>query len=633
MCGICGIVGRDRGALPIDPAALRRMTDAITHRGPDEEGHVIEAGVALGARRLSIIDVQGSHQPVENEIGSVVAVFNGEIYNFKTIRADLRARGHELKTEGDTETLVHLYEDYGTDFVQHISGMFSVAIWDKQRERLVLARDRLGIKPLYIAETKEGVAFASEVKSLLAAGIIDAELDAVSAELFLAYGYVPGPRSMFAGVEKVPPATVVVVEGGQIVSRITYWRPAEVVDRDDDGATWEEDRERLLELLRAAVRSQMVSDVPLGIMLSGGLDSTIVATLMAEMSTRPIKTFSVGFSGRRAVNELDDARLVANRLGAEHHELVVEAAPDPSALDRALWHLEDPVADVSCLGLLLISDLARTEVTVALSGQGADELLGGYRKHQVAALSNYLQRYARPALPALMMLGERFRDGTDAHRALVALSTRDPVTRLLASSRIVTGSQRSALMTRDFLLKDGEDLVRATAERACPARSTPLRDSLEMDRALALVDNILLYFDKISMAASLEVRVPFLDDDLVSFCSSLPDARCVTRLRRKELLRSAARGLIPDSVLEKPKKGFFNAAASSWVQANMDGLVTSVILDDRTRVRGQIDIASAKNLMAHVRRGAGKKQSQALLALVLLEKWQRIWVDGDGIPR
>ncbi|HEX8053494.1 MAG TPA: asparagine synthase (glutamine-hydrolyzing), partial [Thermoleophilaceae bacterium] len=385
MCGICGIAAADPGERPLDASLMTAMTDVITHRGPDEDGQRIEPGVALGMRRLSIIDLPGSSQPMSNEDGSVWTVFNGEIYNFPELRRWLEGRGHALATRGDTETIVHLYEEHGPDFAKRLRGMYGIAVWDAPRRRLVLTRDRMGVKPLYLAHGPRGLAFASEVKSLIAGGLVEPRLDPAAAELFLAYGYVPGPATLFAGVRKLMPATTLVFEDGAIVSEESYWDPwsdaPEGVGRD-----WREDEERLLELLRRSVEARMISDVPLGVMLSGGLDSSLITALMAEANRGPVKTFSIGFAEDAGANELGDARRVAQRLGTEHHELETSAFDHPELLDEALWHLEEPVADLSFLAFLLLSRLARESVTVALSGQGADELLGGYRKHQVAAV-------------------------------------------------------------------------------------------------------------------------------------------------------------------------------------------------------------------------------------------------------
>ena len=450
------------------------MTSAIEHRGPDEAGHGIHPGVALGMRRLSIIDVAGSHQPVSTEDEQVTAVFNGELFNFPELREELLGKGHKLATHGDSETIVHLYEEYGPDFVRRLRGMFAIALWDKPRRRLVLARDRMGVKPLYYASTPDGLAFASEVKALLAGGLVRAELDPLGAELFLAHGFVPGPYTLFAGVRKLEPAALMVFEDGKIVDHRPYWNPWE------DGAPrkalpWAEEQEQLMELLRESVRARMISDVPLGVMLSGGLDSSLITALMAEQSSRPVQTFSIGFA-EDEVSELGDAEMVAKRFGTDHHALVTSAAEHTGLLDEAIWHLEGPIADVSCLGFILLSRLAREHVTVALSGQGADELLGGYRKHEIASAAAMLQR-AVPA-PALRLAASAARRPVQRStfaRGMLALTTDDPVERLLAMSRVLQPGERETLLHPDFRHPQAEaEITGVVAQHLPPVAMSPL---------------------------------------------------------------------------------------------------------------------------------------------------------------
>jgi asparagine synthase (glutamine-hydrolysing) len=604
------------------------MIAAIHHRGPDDDGLHLDAGVALGMRRLSIIDIEGSAQPLANRDGTVTTVFNGEIYNFRSLRDDLRRRGHEFATAGDTEVIVHLYEEHGTRFASHLSGMFAVAVWDAPRRRLVLARDHMGIKPLYLHEGPGGLAFASEVKSLIAGGIVAPALDPLAAELFMAHGYVPGPRTLFAGVRKLTPGSVLVWEDGTLASEGSYWSPFDAAPRAT--GSWDDDRDALLELLDRSVQEQMVSDVPLGVMLSGGLDSSLIAALMARSASGPVKTFSIGFAEDGAANELDDARRVARRLGTDHHELLTSAVDHPELLDDALWHLEEPVADISFLGFTLLSRLAREWVTVALSGQGADELLGGYRKHQIAALAGVVQRgpgSLRATIETLAGLAPR---GSTAARGLRSLATGGAADRLLAMSRVVQPHQRLELFEPDYLQPGAEDEIIGSVTQHLEGRElSALAETLFLDTRLALVDNMLLYFDKTSMAASLEVRVPFLAPDLVSFCTGLPDPRRVWRLRRKELLKRASRGLVDDAIIDKPKRGFFHAALGAWLRAHRDDLFSSVLLDPRALGRGQFREASVRALLDQAGQ-AGKKSDQRLLCLLLLEKWQRLFVDPDG---
>jgi asparagine synthase (glutamine-hydrolysing) len=630
MCGIAGLVSSSLREPPLAAEDLKAMTDAIEHRGPNDDGHLLQPGVALGMRRLSVIDPIGSPQPVTNEDNGIAAVFNGEIYNFQELRQALIAGGHRFTTEGDGEVLVHLYEEYGAEFVRHLRGMFAIALWDSSRRRLVLARDRMGVKPLYIAETERGLAFASEVKSLVAGGLVSPQLDPVAAELFMAWGYVPGPRTLFAGVRKLPPASFLVVDKGRASDDREYWNPG-ALQFDGIGESWERDSETLLGLLRKATKDRMVSDVPLGVMLSGGLDSSLIAALMAEASDRPIQTFSVGFAEDGAANELEDAQMVASQLGADHHELETSAADHPDLLDDALSHLEEPIADLSCVGLLLLSELARESVTVALSGQGADELLGGYRKHQIAWGSDRLARIG-PARAGVSWLSRRGAPESTRSRGLSALSTDDPVERMLSMSRVVQPRERLSLFTPEFLRKHGE------AEIADPFRSHPmaagssaLAQTLDLDTRTVLVDNMLLYFDKMSMAKSLEVRVPFMDHDLVSYCYSLPDSRKVRLGNRKELLKRAARGLVDDQIIDKKKRGFFHSALGAWLGAQRHGLIEETLRDPRVTERGLYRQEEVDRLLRMAGEG-GKKADQRLFCLFLLERWMQEWVDAPAEP-
>ena len=630
MCGICGIAGRDRSAPALDEGRLRTMTDAIVHRGPDERGMHVEPGIALGMRRLSIIDVGGSHQPIVNEDGSVLAVFNGEIYNYRKLRKQLLDRGHKLRTEGDGEVLVHLYEEHGPDFARHLDGMFAIALWDAGRGRVVLVRDQLGVKPLYCSLGPDGLAFASEVKALIAGELLTPALDPLAAELFLALGFVPGPRSLFAGVEKLMPGSMIVWEGEGPLRQHSYFSAQEGPSQRAKGASWEEDQERLLELLRRSTHGQMVSDVPLGSMLSGGLDSSLITALMAEQSSQPVKTFSIGFVEDAEANELSDAKRVAQRLGTDHHELLTSATEHPELLDEALWHLEEPIADVSFLGFMLLSRLARESVTVALSGQGADELLGGYRKHQIAALAAGLQRGPGALRAAVAAAGRRAGAGSTLARGLEAVATDDPAARLLAMSRVLEPADRDALLAASFRAPSIEPQLRAAISAQLPSPGGgPLSETLALDTRMALVDNMLLYFDKMSMASSLEVRVPFLDTELVRFCTELPDSRKVWLGRRKELLKRASQGLVDDEIINKRKRGFFHSALGAWLRVHRDALLSETLQDPRALARGQYDAAAVKGLLAAAGED-GKKSDQRLFCLMLLERWQQLFVDGDG---
>jgi asparagine synthase (glutamine-hydrolysing) len=626
MCGICGIAARDPRVQPVERATLAAMARVIRHRGPDEDGLHLERGIALGMRRLSIIDLSGSHQPVHTEDRSVSAIFNGEIFNFRELRRVLQSRGHRLASEGDTETIVHLYEDFGAGFVTQLRGMFAIALWDANRDLLLLARDRLGVKPLYWAETDHGLAFASEIKSLIAGGLVTPALDEIAAGQFLSLGYVPGPRTLFKGVFKQPPATVMEWRAGVLDTPHVYWTPEDPPSVAP--GTWREDGERLLHLLRQSVRDRLVSDVPVGVMLSGGLDSSLIAALMAEASS-DVKTFSVGFERDYGATELSWARQVSRRLGTTHHERQVDAATLWDVVDNAMWHLEEPIADLSFLGLYELSRLTREHVTVALCGQAADELLGGYPKHLVGRVSS-LAEYFPQAANRAMIRGTDGLDGRNlAVRALRAFSASTDGDRLLALSRLIGPQVLAALHTS----ADGIDVEADLATVLSKAQSSRATDSnlmrlLSMDLRLALPDLMFLYFDKMSMAASLEVRVPFADHDVVNFCMALPDDRRIRLPRQgKALLRRVSRGLVDETIINRPKRNFFRSDSSDWLDLH-EQAVRDLLLDERTRNRGVVNTAVVEAWLERPRRTS--RAAEPLLAVFMLEKWHRIFVDPDG---
>jgi len=626
MCGICGLADRRQSDPPLAIDRLTAMTNVMAHRGPDDDGHFLAPGIALGMRRLSVIDLEGSQQPRANEDGTVHVVFNGEIFNFHELRRELVARGHRFQTVGDTETIVHLYEECGAEFVKRLRGMFAIALWDARERRLLLARDRLGVKPLYYSVTPGGLAFASEVKCLLAGGLIEPELDRAAATLFLSLGYVPAPLTLFAGVRKLPPATVLEWRGGDLTGPDRYWTPLDPPRYAS--STWEEDEEHLLDLLREAVRMRMISDVPLGVMLSGGLDSSLIAALMAEASTKPVETFSIGFVEEESANELEWARLTARRIGANHHELLTRADEHDGLLDEALWHLEEPIADMSFIGFLLLSRLAREHVTVALCGQAADELLGGYRKHLAANWAGRAGVVPRSVLTRLAAADGHLPIDGLARFADVAAAEGD-LERLFAMSAIMRPALIDAIAGEQLRSAGALPRMREShaAQTSLPADASVLQRTLVLDLQLALPDLMFLYFDKMSMATSLEVRVPFADHELVNFCMALPDSRRIRHRRGKEILRRISSDLVEPSIIARPKRGFFRAGASAWLGAH-EQLLHETLLDERSRKRGLFDPRALAEWVSQPL-GSGRA-GEPLLAAFMLERWHRVFVDADG---
>jgi len=610
MCGIAGYVGwlhgRDESA-----DALERMCDAIRHRGPDDAGYFIAPGVALGMRRLSIIDVAGGAQPIGNEDGSVQVVFNGEIYNYQEIRLELERAGHRLLTRGDTETLVHLYEDHGTGLVHHLRGMFAFALWDARRRRLLLARDRFGIKPLYYWQAPGGLAFASELPSLQTMEGFPGRIDRQALLDYLTFGYVPDPQCIFENVRKLGPGQLLVWERGADVRVSSYWSPARTKEAriDEHDAIAE-----LRRLLADAVRSHLVSDVPLGAFLSGGLDSSVVVAEMSRQLDRPVKTFSIGFDEPQ-FNEAPHAAAVAHALGTEHTALIVR--PDVDALiEEVVASFDEPFGDWSAIPTYLVCRLARQDVTVALSGDGGDELFGGYDRYLVGqrrteipsgSLRRLLGAVAR-RLPYTVIGRNRVLDLSRTRWGRYAATLAHPPHAaeggIAAASLAESGQPFDGLLQPWSVLTEGRDF----------ATQMSLVDSMSY-----LPGDILTKLDRTSMAVSLEARVPFLDHRLAEFALSLPSDAKFRQGRGKWILRRAVADLVPPSVLAKPKQGF-GVPLAQWFRRELRHRLAG-ILEPGSPGSEYLDVpALARMVKEHT---SGRRDHSYLLwrALVL-----QLWV-------
>lgn len=606
----------------VSSQTLDHMNDVMSHRGPDDRGVHHEPGAAIGARRLSIIDVDGGHQPFANEDGRIWAAQNGELYNHTELRRELQGRGHRFASRCDTEILPHLYEEHGVAFAERLRGKFGIVVWDGRERRAVVARDRLGVKPMYWAQAGDLVVFASELKSLLASGLVEPELDLEAIDAYLALGFVPGPRTPLVGVSKLMPAHRLVIDpSGVRVQR--YWEHP--VPNPDRSIGIEEHAERLLAGLDEAVRLRLMSDVPLGAMLSGGLDSSLIVALMARASSAPVRTFSVGFAEDRDGNELSDARYVADLFGCEHHELQLSFTDQTVDLADLTWHMDEPLADLSALGFHALCQLAAQHVTVALAGQGADELLGGYRKHQAASLVGLWQRLpsgVRSLAPRLQPLVP-----AKARRAAATLAAPGPAARLLAMSGSIQGDLRTRLVQGPLAALPGDAALRAVTSHLDGIGDAPLPATLYLDAQLGLVDDMLHYFDRTSMAYSLEVRVPFLDHHLVELCATIPPELKVRRLRTKHVLKVAAQSLLPERIIDKRKIGFFKPAVGAWLSAQLDGQVADYLLDTAPAYADIIDRAEVARMVALHREGRAPGGSRALITLLMLEVWLRTYLD------
>jgi asparagine synthase (glutamine-hydrolysing) len=557
VCGICGIVS---AATPVDPERLDAMAATLVHRGPDSTGTVVDGVAGLAARRLSIIDLANGDQPIANEDATCHVVQNGEIYNHLELRRELERHGHRFRTSSDTEALVHVYEQHDLDFAGRLRGMFAVAIWDERRRRLVLARDRFGIKPLYYRVQGDELSFASELRAFPRG-----EIDVDALEAFLAFNSIPAPLTIFREVRKLPPGHLLVWEDGSLELR-RYARPAPAAAselRDDDEADLVEE---LRARLRDSIKAHLVSDVPVGVLLSGGVDSATLAALAAQESAEPLRTFSIGFE-ERSFDELAGARLVAERYATDHHELVLR--PDAALLLPALADaFDEPFADSSALPTYLVSELAAGHVKVALSGEGGDELFGGYYTYAADLLADRVGPLARLARPAVELLPSSASKASFDYRAkrFVRAAHLPPLERHHGWKEIFSPDLRAELTGRATSF-DPVDLLRARYRETEGA--DPLARLQDVDLGIYLVDDLLVKTDRASMAHSLEARVPFLDTVVTNLALALPTRHKVRGLRKKVLLRKAAEPLLPHAVVHGRKRGF-SIPAAAWLRGRLE---------------------------------------------------------------
>jgi len=615
VCGICGIA-TTHGAADVD--ALRAMSDLLVHRGPDSGGEHVDGSIALAARRLSIIDLEHGDQPIANEDGSCVVVQNGEIYNYPELRCELERAGHDLRTRCDTEALVHLYEEHGPGFAERLRGMFAAAIWDARRRRLVLARDRYGIKPLYYRHVGGELRFASELRAL-PRGEID--LDAL--EAFLAFNSIPAPYSIFREVRKLPAGHVLIWEDGEVTLE-RYARPGPAAEDElrtgDEAELVEELRARL----RDSVRAHLLSDVPVGVLLSGGVDSAVLAALAAQETPGPVHTFTIGFA-ERSFDERDDARLVAQRYGTAHHELLVR--PEPELLLRALAEaFDEPFADSSALPTYLVSQLAAEHVKVALSGEGGDELFGGYYTYVADLVADHLAPLARTVRPLVEALPASTRKASLDFKAkrFVRAAHLPPLERHHGWKEIFSADARAELTGRHAAF-DPVDVYRARyAETAGAPELARLQD---VDFGVYLVDDLLVKTDRASMAHSLEARVPFLDPLVTNLAFALPTRLKVRGLAKKVLLRKAAEPLLPTEVVHGRKRGF-SIPAAAWLRGELEPFARETLSPENLQRQGFFEAQPVTRLIdEHV---AGREDSsRQLWGLLAFTLWYERHVEQE----
>jgi asparagine synthase (glutamine-hydrolysing) len=616
MCGIAGYLSF--GGIAQQPV-LQAMCDQIRHRGPDDEGFYTEGPVGLGMRRLSIIDLSGGHQPISNEDETVWVVFNGEIYNYQALRQDLISRGHRFRTDSDTETLVHLYEEFGAGFVSRLRGMFAFAIWDSRERCLLLARDRFGKKPLYYAETAQGLFFGSELKCLRAAGV-PLEQDDQAIRLYLQFAYIPDPYSAFLGVKKLPAGhTLLISERGSRQVKIEqYWSVPEPCSDASAGISEDAVCEEIRQVFDESVRLRMIADVPLGAFLSGGIDSSLVVASMARQSSRPVKTFSIGFKEQQ-YNELPLARLVAAKYQTEHHELVVE----PNAVDlvpRLIRQFDEPFADASAIPTFLVSEFAVQHVKVALSGDGGDEFFGGYPDFFEAERSRRFDAIPRPARAALSRIADALPYSARGKNYLRMISRPTAMERFIEDTSFSSYFLRSQALNPDWILpQDFASLQRFFDAAILGEGRDPVSQAMHFRAVATLTGDMLVKVDRMSMAASLEVRCPLLDHVLAEVANRIPNAWKMRNGRGKQILLKALGNRLPTELLSAPKRGF-GIPLETWLRGPLRDMVRDTLLSVKARQRGITNSRKVEEIIEEHESGR-RNNSYFLYLLMVLELW------------
>jgi asparagine synthase (glutamine-hydrolysing) len=629
MCGICGKFEFDRSAV-VSPDIIKAMMDSMRHRGPDDEGSYLAGNVALGFRRLSIIDLKSGHQPLSNEDGSIWIVFNGEIYNYQELRAFLLEKGHVFKTRTDTEVIVHLYEELGPACLERLRGMFGFAIWDGRNSSLLLARDRVGIKPLYYRLTDDSLIFASEIKAILADPTVKREIAPEMIDRFLTFMYVPGEETLLKGIQKLAPGHYLHLVDNKPVIR-QYWDLAFATSYRNESV--EEAEEQLLRLLSETVKMHMIADVPVGVLLSGGVDSTGVLSLAVEETDKKISTFTVGFSGRDFADERPFAKLAADRFGTEHHEMTISADDFGAFLPKYVWHMEEPVCEPPAIALYYVSKLAREYVTVLLSGEGGDEAFAGYSNYRNLV---WLERIKRggPVVNAAFSTGlslwttvfdpSRFAK----YQPLLRDRFPDYYYSRTSNPHRTTGNSLGQVYSADYqsVLNREFSILPLRRLQAHVRTQDALQAMLYIDSKTWLPDDLLIKADKMTMANSIELRVPLLDHKVLEFAASLPPGMKLHGATTKYLLKKALSKRIPKEIRDRKKTGF-PVPYGSWMRNELKDMVWDVLLDSRTINRGYFRRDGVEDLLQ--KNSNGMDYSKEIFSLLSLELWHRTFLESQ----
>ena len=627
MCGIAGFVTPDehRDAREAHEV-LERMCGAIAHRGPDDQGMMIKGPAAIGMRRLSIIDLPGGHQPMSGCDRATTIVFNGEVYNYRELQRELEADGHRFKTNSDTETIVHAYEQYGKRCVDHLRGMFAFAIWNRNERELFIARDRTGKKPLYYTVTPGGtLIFGSELKALREHPEFLGDISIEALDAYLTFGYVPDPLTIFRNVQKLPPGHTLTFKDNR-VNIEQYWDFPYQQPQINPFQNEAECVDELRALLDESVRMRLVADVPLGAFLSGGIDSSTVVGLMARHTDRPVKTFSIGFH-EDSYNELKYARIVAGKFATEHHEFIV--TPDIcEVVDDLIWHFDEPFADSSAIPTYMVSKLAREHVKVVLSGDGGDELFAGYTRYAVDRKRSGFAQLPRVFREGVMQPLGRNLPHSAWGRNYVHNVALEPLDRYIEDISIFTKLNKPSLYTKDFLgqLGESEAAMRFREIAAHSRAEDPLDPLLYLDSKTYLPGDILTKVDRMSMAVSLEARVPLLDHKLIEFiCTRIPASMKMKGLVTKHVFKQAVCDLVPAEILNRPKQGF-GVPIDQWINQQLRARVRETLTEPRTRQRGYVEPHYVNILLDEHERGR-RDHATELWTLFMLELWHRKFVD------
>ena len=615
MCGIAGFLLRDGMA---EARAVKAMCDTIRHRGPDDEGIHTDGGCGIGMRRLSIIDLSTGHQPLSNEDGSVWVVFNGEIYNYRELRERLMGQGHRFRTNSDTETLVHLYEQEGAEGLARLRGMFAFAIWDARKREMLLARDRFGKKPMYYAETPAGLFFGSELKCLRAAGV-PLELDEEALRLYFLFGYIPDPRSPFLAVKKLRPGGWLACDAGGHMRQGLYWKMPPPASEAPGDMTEAEARQALRDLFDEAVRIRMIADVPLGAFLSGGIDSSSVVASMALQSEAPVKTFSIGFE-EAEFNELPYARLVAQRYRTEHHERIVK----PDCLDllpRLVWHFDEPFGDSSAIPTFIVSQYAVQHVKVALSGDGGDELFAGYDSFFLQERLRWADRLPQAARKALNAIAGALPYSAYGKNYLRMIARPSALERYFESNYTPYFIRERLLKPKWMLPADGAYLARTFADCLLPAGADVLLQAFYFEANANLTGDMLVKVDRMSMANSLEVRCPVLDYKLAELAARFPPSWKMKHGKGKRILIEALGDRLPPELLHRPKKGF-GVPLGIWFRGELRPFLNDTLLGSRFLDRGFVSPEFTRYLVEEHQSGR-RNNTEWLWRLLALELWFR----------